>query len=1716
MAEIPLVLDTNMWADLRLILTRLQKKTGKSFEDLWKAFNDDFIKETLNPNEREAFRSVTNFMKRLLEMKNSSAKYVIYVPSFVYNEAGRSVSSKITSDAKGDELFLDIFNKVVKSIPIETKVDNVVLEEGIGYPKKSEIKTGNIIKTMMKDFLKNNKQATLIQLIDFLKNADEGRKQYITERTNWNKHFIADVLHKNQKWDQPMGEACKVLGLDYEPRTKALSSLYGSIHKYRDVDKIPFQPDPVEAIADRLTMADEEFDFFDLLIYLHAKENKAYIITRNTQAYQEINDPSFLGYFEDVKIMHPLINFDSLDDLKNSGELLKIIETSIKKDFNELDLPICRELDQQLSKPVFVEKGGELITKALSSYSSPFTQRLKIEMSLGIVLRVLRIENKQLKASREFFFEEYNTNKVSILRFIDENFFNNQLKSEDFVKDDVVIEKTRKQFLKSKLLSNYLKNNPLVEQQLKELQKNPGKYLDGFLTRYRTEDGPGVRNLFLALAITSHLSESEIDQGLHQTTSQEPISFKNCPPSGSAKKRQAPKCLLNWEQIEEFNEEKVENRDPLKVKINSEKFVDYIRTIRDPEERIQLIEFTDQVLNSVEDHTSKISGPKVTEVTHIINNHKVLKYFTKVHEISTAVNYGMFARSILADLLKGNFEGLAINVGFMAGNYALSRISAASLVKGVKYAEEGKVMLGASLKYASPFISRFLSPLVALDLYNQIKALKAGDSDAIVGIVGDSVLLIVDAVDIGISLLEIAGVIGEISAVTGPIGVAIGAVVMVGTEIYFAVSKVQKLNDIIHLTTGERWEIGAATFFTFGLAKFNVENLAKIKAANNQVAKQALEAIKNSPDIQRIVVPSVVSVGDKPQIAEHSRFRLYYGTLRWDRTRPDDPEGGKIFCAPEGDWETAPRNVISKCTNAIGVADLTPKKKDYTLFNLGEGGESVIGLRDSPNIFRVTKGKFEMSGGNKNDVFILEEGITFDNFPEGILDGSEGSNMLDFRAITTKDNEAVVIKFTESPIGNTTIYQATNLTTHEYRERNLHLFGIDSVIGRENQVDYIYTDCYTKYVDARGGRADAPDQIHINHSLRECNHDKVIVLGPNTLLINEAVTGKFSYFVNDVHSNIKCTLKRSTPYKTLVVENNRIQHKFFINGTLSDIVKFEFQHEKDNYYDINIKMYFKDNSGKVANFNLETILGYGKNNGGMDNIAMYLKDDVELRYHHNGIYALLKSDKSFMDIIKEYKPISISFGISMFVYADKEDAIVSIGSGQKDEVLYNDPTYKTYLAGNKGNNSYIVTSGRDFLKGPNPPVIPEVEIYSADGDYTNTLDLHSLSQQIKEDLGKELLMKHIFDSEKLVVYLYTLESQSKSFYNITSITFKNVPNPAKWDSWCKSLHILLNNAPVVLKCDQGYKEKFGKIIDYNVDVNNYDPSNYYTPLPLQFSGYEIIMIRRDDVEPNTEVIVKHILGEYRFLRHDDDLVLTNGFHSKTPAYLPTALLIKDFYKDPSVFYTLKFTFNDKVVSLNSEKDNIGKAKTMEDRYKEYDQTYNNIISGHPRRHKRDLAISKDSSKRSEYKQSQFSTRGLFGTVMQSLSDICSKSFDYVQDCFKQIVSPTPKPVLDQFHNPKADFSNGYKMLGPKSNVAGSNENKIASDVNSTLLLLDTLVRKLNDSKYKPPLEDYLLSPHEQLEKKMAELTTKLGLDPHDILGSMEKRQQQILANITQD
>jgi hypothetical protein len=193
----------------------------------------------------------------------------------------------------------------------------------------------------------------------------------------------------------------------------------------------------------------------------------------------------------------------------------------------------------------------------------------------------------------------------------------------------------------------------------------------------------------------------------------------------------------------------------------------------------------------------------------MIDNQNVIGHLNKVGRVYGNAMHDMMAKNVLADFLNGDYQGLEINVGFIADGLGFAKVAEAASLKGLKLYSEGKLLFGKSLRTASAFLARGTAAFVVNDLVNQIKVFKNVTEKALVGVVGDSIYLDVDVAEIGIEIAEAFEVSEGILSVTRPIGPAIGAVVFVGTDVYMTVKRVY---EIIHLTGREKFFVRLRAF----------------------------------------------------------------------------------------------------------------------------------------------------------------------------------------------------------------------------------------------------------------------------------------------------------------------------------------------------------------------------------------------------------------------------------------------------------------------------------------------------------------------------------------------------------------------------------------------------------------------------------------------------------------------------------------------------------------------------------------------------------------------------------------------------------------------------------------------------------------------------------------------------------------------------------------
>ncbi|CAN2103767.1 ankyrin repeat domain-containing protein [Wolbachia pipientis] len=963
-----------------------------------------------------------------------------------------------------------------------------------------------------------------------------------------------------------------------------------------------------------------------------------------------------------------------------------------------------------------------------------------------------------------------------------------------------------------------------------------------------------------------------------------------CPSRGgpARARRSASESCLTWEEIDKLSEVEAKDRNPENIMIDSEKLVpailDEFKMNAKGEKIANLLTLANE---------GEIVGKYRAEIDLLFGKSGYLNHLNKVGKVSGMVMHGMIAKNIVGDLLRGDYQDVVINLGFIAGNQGLAKALEALSMKGAAYTMEGRVLLGGSMRFAAPVLSRVTSAFIAYDLYNQIKEYQKGNKDALVPIIGDSIQLGVDTAVLGVEIGEGLGIVAleGASAAAGPIGMAIAAVVFVGTEVYAAVRAVEKIDEEIHLTGWERLGQGLLNFFGQRPSEY-IEKLMGEKEANNKAVENAISFLKSNSHIRRYVFPGREPVTYVPDhvIYERDVSRLYdkqyseealnsivlldqkRNDIKWARARPDNFGGVNLFCLPKGEWESVPKGGTYYCENAIGVEYDNNRTGDLTLINLGGGKDRAVGFQDSGNLFILNERHKEIFGGNKNDNFIFEKEnveISYDIAISGSIDGRGGVDTIDVGQL---------------PLNYTYIREGRYQVFADFREGILtdkfkvilNISNINQFLGRKGGVDLVSSACDTAYIDGRGGEnRHYADNIVIPRN-DTCFYDTKVMVSPYTHVTSNAIRGNFTYVVQGE--------KGKEAYVDLG-QSSQSNNKFIFNYTLQDLAIIDRSNE-------NITFSFKEKEGVDADgsFNL-TI------NGNYKNITTYqLTDNARIVVSQSNIYAMQDTKRPIGDLVKGY--YSMAGKSQMYVIVHSNNEVLTIGNTNSD-VLSNDPSARaSHLVGGSGENVYVVISGHEKLALENLP-ISDVIIYDFDEENKiDTLDLRKINEQAKKDLNKAIDTEIKRVGSDLLVSLFV---DNKSKKEVLKVRLKG----ALENDWYKRVHAVMDSIYLIEKVQDGFK---------------------LTPQPLVLNDRSktIYVINPDDVARGNKIEVNREIGEYVFARENDALLITNSLASHAYENNFFTLMLNDFYHENNngKMHTLKVEFLDKVISLSERREEI--------------------------------------------------------------------------------------------------------------------------------------------------------------------------------------------------
>ncbi|TLY48345.1 MAG: pentapeptide repeat-containing protein [Gammaproteobacteria bacterium] len=923
------------------------------------------------------------------------------------------------------------------------------------------------------------------------------------------------------------------------------------------------------------------------------------------------------------------------------------------------------------------------------------------------------------------------------------------------------------------------------------------------------------------------------------------FSFNYC--LGNSQRKRRDVCLFGWNEIDQFNEEKIDNRDINKIVIRSELFLATLTSLS-AEQQEQLLEFA---------RTYPIVGADTKPLKQLFDFSRWQFHLRKFNHVSHLVLKSFFIKDTLISFMNGNYEDTAINLGLLSSEKLLSQFASELSFYEKALELNGKKLLSQLFKIASPFILRAGS--FTFLIYDLIEALQSQDDQKFLRVIDDEIFIATNAAEMIIEWSELLS--PELILAMEGVTLSLGLVVFIGSNAYFTRQYVQHIDALIPLTAEEKFYEGLRLFFGRGI-EASLEELIEEKQINNILVKQSLSFLKQQDQIQYFIFPTAKRVeecwfapylgstysggglgGGKSmgqRILKWAKFcnatypmdlnnRIILDkkleNIRWSRTQPDSLPGAELFCfMPSCQFKSNKpwMNETYFCENALGIRDLTPKVGNYTLIDVDIGSDEVHGFLDRPNIIVAGNGTKNLRGGNLDDIFILRD------YPiNGTLNGLLGNNTLELKEFLLHQDLKIDLKAKALASYNNTKY--------------MDVLSIQQILGRPNKKEGIVCVCDTRYVDGRGGEGNNGRQDIIFIPDLSCAYQLTLKVSDYTIILNRARSGNFSYWVRGG--------------QTFIDLNSTANHQVVFNYTLIELTDIHYRFNTTSPVQSAI---FCFNITKLA---LDSIEIEWLN---QSQPSFSLPDQTQVKFDHKKIFILQKSQQTIQEILQHY--LAIALRLKAILIVNTHEEYIIIGSFY-NEILPNNPFYPSHLVGNEGESIYKVLIAEESNTLPRitlhylPPHKLSIE----------TLDLRELTNSFRNrTCTVNLTIQEQFDDLQLNIYPHR-DCQLKQ--RILEIVLNN----ALKTQWYKRLNIVMDRAPLEI-----------------ISMPNKTWS--LIPKPLKFSKtIRILALFNQDVEAGTTIIMPTVVKSLIYARLGNNFSDLGFFPKSNGSFY--GLILRQFYLD---------------------------------------------------------------------------------------------------------------------------------------------------------------------------------------------------------------------------
>ena len=231
----------------------------------------------------------------------------------------------------------------------------------------------------------------------------------------------------------------------------------------------------------------------------------------------------------------------------------------------------------------------------------------------------------------------------------------------------------------------------------------------------------------------------------------------------------------------------------------------------------------------------------------------------------------------------------------------------------------------------------------------------------------------------------------------GPVGLAAGAMMAIGAQIYGAVRLVDDIDDYIELTLEERWRTGWFKFVFMDPDQDILNRYESAKARAEHARQLKTTARKYLDETMKDTTEAVVNGAFEVTLLPRREYVTQWG-LKTSKIVyiPHLSDADDLIDARDGVTTQTPGAELGSADNGKNI-----------LWLLGGGNDTVTGVENKPNVFYFTNGKKVLTGGVENDRFIMQNAAQVLDNPDpddtrhSILRGGGGRNSLEFDGTQT-------------------------------------------------------------------------------------------------------------------------------------------------------------------------------------------------------------------------------------------------------------------------------------------------------------------------------------------------------------------------------------------------------------------------------------------------------------------------------------------------------------------------------------------------------------------------------------------------------------------------------------------------------------------------------------------------------------------------------------------